>query len=372
MKITRDNYESWFLDYLEGRLEEEMVDEFLLFVHENPDLKEELNGFEAIPLQPPVVRFEGKEKLNKDILDLPETFERAAIAYMEGDLDLSKKKHFENYLQHRPEKQKEVVLFQRTKLVPDTSIVYSRKKQLYHSPFIRVMMNRAMRVAAVLLVAALVYAVLKKPAVIPGSGTEVAQTEFSEKTGEHLLEIFPGTETENEAVMDGATRIADATNPATGMETKKPAGNIEKLLPAGSKTALQKKLSSAIVESDRLTGRNLEKLAELPPIRDINLKTTSVPLTLAYIPLPAGQNRLLAETKPESRPLNEIIMEKTGLGEISNSLNDLSLSKVTRFGLKIAATLSNDKFSYHTNNDGDIIAFHLDTKLLGLSIPVNK
>ncbi len=42
MNITRDNYESWFLDYLEGHLEEGMVNEFIKFIHQNSDLKEEL------------------------------------------------------------------------------------------------------------------------------------------------------------------------------------------------------------------------------------------------------------------------------------------------------------------------------------------
>jgi len=84
MEITRENYESWFLDYLEGRLEEGMMDEFIRFVHENPDLKEELSGYEAVSLDDRGMVFEGKEKLKKEVFDLPETFDEAAIARMEG------------------------------------------------------------------------------------------------------------------------------------------------------------------------------------------------------------------------------------------------------------------------------------------------
>ncbi|MBC8005772.1 MAG: hypothetical protein H7X84_09885, partial [Verrucomicrobia bacterium] len=47
-KITRDNYEAFFLDYLEGNLEETLIDQFLDFLEKNPDLKEELHLFENI------------------------------------------------------------------------------------------------------------------------------------------------------------------------------------------------------------------------------------------------------------------------------------------------------------------------------------
>ena len=50
MDISRNNYESWFLDYLDGRLnaaEEEILLSFLEF---NQDLRTELGGFENLQL----------------------------------------------------------------------------------------------------------------------------------------------------------------------------------------------------------------------------------------------------------------------------------------------------------------------------------
>ena len=43
MKINRNNYEAFFIDYLEGNLDEKMVDDFIEFLQQNPDLKEELS-----------------------------------------------------------------------------------------------------------------------------------------------------------------------------------------------------------------------------------------------------------------------------------------------------------------------------------------
>ena len=50
MKINRDNYEAYFLDYHEGHLSLEMVRELHLFIEQNPDLKNSITDFEIIPL----------------------------------------------------------------------------------------------------------------------------------------------------------------------------------------------------------------------------------------------------------------------------------------------------------------------------------
>ena len=64
MIITRDNYESFFMDYLEGNLEENLIDQFLDFLKQNPDLKEELHLFEEVSL--PVEYIVVQEKKSPD------------------------------------------------------------------------------------------------------------------------------------------------------------------------------------------------------------------------------------------------------------------------------------------------------------------
>jgi len=62
MNISRDNYESYFIDFLEGNLNAEQIDQFLDFINQNPDLKEELHAFECISLSPEQVSFQEKKK----------------------------------------------------------------------------------------------------------------------------------------------------------------------------------------------------------------------------------------------------------------------------------------------------------------------
>ena len=393
MEITRENYESWFLDYLEGRLEEGMMDEFIRFVHENPDLKEELSGYEAVSLDDRGMVFEGKEKLKKEVFDLPETFDEAAIARMEGDLEPFGMERFEDYLQRHPEKRGEADLFLLTRLVPDTSLVFPGKKKLLRTPVIRLILNRALQIAAVLLVAVLVRVIQENHAIFPGKEIQVAETEIT-GTGtitpdqENLQESLPelkmrnsgernkgkgddntagqavGNGSGNETAFPGTERPMMADNrPDARHDTHRKESNSP--LPSGTFSPSAENPAATIT-------RNRETIPELPVIRKTGLETASPPVTLAKAAIPPAEEPLLADTETELLPLDEILLEKTGLNEIRDHLDDLTISKVTRFGLKLASTLTKEKFNYNTNADGEIIAFNLDTKLLGLSIPVRK
>lgn len=360
MKITRENYESWFLDYLEGQLDEGMTDEFIRFVQENSDLKEELTGFEMISLQPPVLSFQGKLKLKKDFLDFPDEFERAATACMEGDLNLAGKNHFEEYLKQHPEKQEEARLFRLTRLVADPTVVYPRKNELYHTPVIRLVIRRTMHIAAIMLGATLLFALFRNPSVVQGPGTEVAQTEnlVNHIETQNPVEIFSVTENINEQEHESGFATA-----ATAATEKEPAN------PAFRPVSQDEKSDR---ENHELTADRPVNITPVPPIRQIVLEVTSDPFSRVLASATPGENLPEAETKPEFLHFNEFILEKTGLSKTRESLNDLSISKVARFGIKLAANLSNDKFSYHTNEEGEITAFNLDTRLVGLSIPVGK
>ena len=63
--INRSNYEVWFIDYADGKLSHEHVAELLLFLEENPDLKNEFGFFEPVELPVDKVEFPFKENLKK-------------------------------------------------------------------------------------------------------------------------------------------------------------------------------------------------------------------------------------------------------------------------------------------------------------------
>ncbi|MCF8370761.1 MAG: hypothetical protein K9H64_04005 [Bacteroidales bacterium] len=136
MLITRNNYEEFFLDYLDGNLNPELEQEFHDFLASNPDLKEELTEMEsegAISIQPTSAIFEPKESLKQNefaLIGQPTYTENTAIAYIENDLTPEQKKEFDKIVDHNPSAKKSFLMFQKTKLVADTSVVYKEKSGL--------------------------------------------------------------------------------------------------------------------------------------------------------------------------------------------------------------------------------------------------
>jgi hypothetical protein len=53
-------------------------------------------------------------------------------------------------------------------------------------------------------------------------------------------------------------------------------------------------------------------------------------------------------------------------------LTGFNPEKVVRWGLSLDSGLTKEKFNYSTDASGEIIALNLDTRLVGLSIPVNR
>src|SRR4051794_20525408 len=103
MKINRNNYEAFFLDYHEGSLGEELKREVLAFVSSNPDLKGEFESFEIISLREKSrVTFAGKEKLKKSVVN-EYNYKTFFVACLENDVDEHEKKAVEEFLRLNPD-----------------------------------------------------------------------------------------------------------------------------------------------------------------------------------------------------------------------------------------------------------------------------
>ena len=91
MKISRDNYEVFFIDYFEGNLNREEKEELQRFLSKNPDLKNEFDQFEEINVAEPEREYKYKTELKKQVSDLgkvnEDTIDEYSIAFLEGDLN---------------------------------------------------------------------------------------------------------------------------------------------------------------------------------------------------------------------------------------------------------------------------------------------
>ena len=136
MKINRDNYEVWFLDYCEGRLSPQQVEELKAFLDLHYDLKEELDSFENISLPPAKkIVFDLKESLKKSVINAvgsinKKNYEEFFIADVEGELTKEKKTELNIFIEKNLQLNKEFELFQKTKITPDASITFPAKEVL--------------------------------------------------------------------------------------------------------------------------------------------------------------------------------------------------------------------------------------------------
>ncbi|MDF1571501.1 MAG: hypothetical protein P1P82_07795 [Bacteroidales bacterium] len=136
MNINRNNYEAYFLDFIEGRLSPEQEAVLRRFLKFNPDLAQELTAFELHTVAAPHLPFPKKESLKKE-LPVGETgvndasFDMYCVAFLEGDLSENQREAFEAYLAQHPVRKKELEAFKATYLVP-ARVAYPHKGRLKH------------------------------------------------------------------------------------------------------------------------------------------------------------------------------------------------------------------------------------------------
>jgi hypothetical protein len=133
-KITGNNYESYLLDFIEGKLDKTTKEELLRFLDNNPDIKNEVDSFEDIKLPEDIVSFPQKETLKKEIITVgninKNNYEENFIAYYENDLNSIERKNVKIFTELNPVLKKEFEISSKLKLPYDKSIIYVDKQSL--------------------------------------------------------------------------------------------------------------------------------------------------------------------------------------------------------------------------------------------------
>ncbi len=349
MKINKNNYEAFFVDYLEGNLDGKLVDDFIEFLQQNPDLKEELALFESISIGQEEIVFNKKELLLKEKFDVEQVFNEAAIANLEGDISASGKAEFEKYLSTHPEKQKEAELFKSTKLHPDESVVFSKKYKLYHKSSGRTILLWTMRVAAIFIVALSVYTYIDKT-------SETIKPENQVAVLEKVPEKKPNSEDIKEVPVKTEKKEIEPT-----IKEAKPVIKKEKRKSEAVKSLRensQGRLDNDDLAMIRINDEIPSKLQSLNP--SIYVGITKIEL----VPVKSTTPETI-ETFNDEILLVDIVKEKTGFEK-------LNFNKITKAGLSLVANISNEKFNYETNSEGKITEVKYDSRILAFSIPTKN
>lgn len=133
-KITVNNYEAFFLDYIEGTLDDATTRELESFLLLHPHLKNELSLGCGVQLPSETIVFSGKEALKKfQFENMPvnaATFADFSIAAYEGLLSENKREELAIFMQADGGLLKEYIAYGKTIFIPD-NIIYPDKEKLY-------------------------------------------------------------------------------------------------------------------------------------------------------------------------------------------------------------------------------------------------
>ncbi len=132
MHINRDNYESWFLLYIDAELSAEEQQEVEAFVAANPDLQAELDLLLDTRLtdDTPLV-FDKTSLLRSEYTAInSDNCDEQFLLYVDDELDAVATAAVETFVLQHPEKQDAFTLLKQTKLQPE-QIIFPDKASLY-------------------------------------------------------------------------------------------------------------------------------------------------------------------------------------------------------------------------------------------------
>lgn len=159
-KIDLNNYEAYFLDFMEGTLSVEEKHDLFTFLEAHPELKSEMDELDSnwqMTLMPEKVTFTDKAALKIDESQLiltPNTVEDVMIASMEGQLTEAHQKELATYIKANG-LEKTYAYYRATVLKPDTTVTFADKKRLKVKTGVVISMPLIARVASVAAVGAL-------------------------------------------------------------------------------------------------------------------------------------------------------------------------------------------------------------------------
>lgn len=187
--INRNNYETYFLLWVDGELSPEEMVAVERFIDNNPDLAEELALLQDTKLIPEEqIIFTGKSQLLKQSTNdiTLDNYESWFLLFVDNELSLADRQKVELFVLQHPDLQASFELFMQTKLAPE-EWVFNNKEVLYKKeeqkrPVVYMRWLRYAAAAAVIGLVATVWMIaptnqLKTPIEINGAQPEVVGTQ---------------------------------------------------------------------------------------------------------------------------------------------------------------------------------------------------
>jgi hypothetical protein len=329
MIITRDNYESWLIDMVDGNLSGKKLDMVLDFIDANPDLNDEFQNIDKILLKPDKTEHYPIGKLLKSELDQPDVFQETCIRSVENQLSTKEEADFYEFVNKHPNAQIEYNLFKKTVLKPESAIVYQHKSKLYRS---RMLPLYWLSAAAVVVMAVMFWFNANQTQPISHNTVSKATISFHvEQQVPTLVNLKPELKQFNDL------EIAFNTVENNDLET----------------------LPNQIEDEFEMSLMNpLNVLASTSP------KYTDI-IDYPYLPFDKNEHQNAAFPT-----VTELFAEK-----VTERVNEIDpkyeLNRFAFLALNRINNATNDRFDYATNDEGKLNRIGYNSRLLSVNIPIN-
>ncbi len=162
--ITRKNYETYVLDYLEGTLSEDLKKAFENFLNQNPDIREEIESLCDMPsITPQQESFPGKHRLKASTIKGLTYTEELIIAELENIATPEQRQELKYIINNDPQIKNLRLEYQHTKLQPP-DITYPYKNYLKHKVIsLPVIIKNAVAYAALVILLIAITTFLRHP-----------------------------------------------------------------------------------------------------------------------------------------------------------------------------------------------------------------
>jgi hypothetical protein len=347
MPINRNNYEVYFIDYIDGNLSSSQAKELLAFLEQNPDLAAELNGIDNAHLQPIESPYSNGEFLKKDLQwGVANRLDYLCIAKIEGDICNEEESELQELLVASSVAKSDFASFEKSRLLADSKIAFSNKSAIKHINILGLTYKTIWALGSSV---AAVFIVL--------FGLAIGLNRFSKMPDQPLA-----LSSKNIDGIEKAIEPIEIENSIKKPQVEMPTADIvEKhsqpipVKASSAKTTDQDQPEpSRFVADNKIEVISRIELASIP--QSVTIEDSKALLAMAGISVNSVANSQKSNIQKQSG------VREIGLFELAQMGFD-RLSEVTGKTLSLNA---------HKDSDGDIRKINFESELFAVSVPVRK
>lgn len=357
--INIHNYESFLLDYFEGKLSDSQAEKLISFIYSDPELIDEFeNSQKLIKLNPGNTNFSFKQNLYRQEIFSNNTsnFDELCIAKLEGDLTKRELEEFNRLLSETPNLNKDFSIFEKTVSTPDLSVRFENKDGLKQKQIVANSYSRFFYYSIAASIAVLFSILILTP-------ENVQLNKFDQ----------------NAILYSNRNKIQPTNNNVEIPNTEKITNKIEGI--KLNNTNIYETSNSKKVEdtSQIIFSPDFDKtqvMAQLNPVA-VGISNNKSKIQFVKVTLPEMKdNTFYSDINNEETSLKSIVLEtvNTQVLKKDKDLNKISAWDIAQLGINgiNKITGSNIQLNKKYDNKGNLAKVEFDSKLFAFSTPVKK